>query len=119
MAGTDKLDLSPASDGTRKEGSHLSIVVPCHNESAGLRQLVEEVARAVERTIGPQFEIIVVDDGSTDDTAFILRDLLSTIPQLRVVRHSKRHGQSAAMLNGVRSASANWIVTLDGDGQND
>ena len=65
-------------------------------------------------------EIIFVDDGSTDDTVeALLAARARGIPELRVIRHQRRAGQSAAMHTGIRSARAEWIVTLDGDGQND
>jgi dolichol-phosphate mannosyltransferase len=63
--------------------------------------------------------MIFIDDGSTDETAAILGGLRSSLPGLRVLRHSFRAGQSAAVASGVRAAHAPWIATLDGDGQND
>ncbi|MFM7625506.1 MAG: glycosyltransferase family 2 protein, partial [Gammaproteobacteria bacterium] len=68
---------------------------------------------------GRAFEIIFIDDGSTDGTAAALRALRRDIPQLRMLAHSFRAGQSAAVCTGVRHARAEWIATLDGDGQND
>jgi dolichol-phosphate mannosyltransferase len=63
--------------------------------------------------------MIFVDDGSTDETASILKKLKSSLPALRVLSHSFRSGQSAAVASGVRAARAPWVATLDGDGQND
>ena len=63
--------------------------------------------------------MIFIDDGSTDETAAILQKLKSSLPALRVLRHSFRSGQSAAVASGVRAARAPWVATLDGDGQND
>jgi dolichol-phosphate mannosyltransferase len=60
-----------------------------------------------------------VNDGSTDETAAILKKLKSSLPALRVLSHSFRSGQSAAVASGVRAARAPWVATLDGDGQND
>ena len=65
------------------------------------------------------YEMIFVDDGSTDETAVILKRLKGELPALRVLRHSFRSGQSAAVASGVRAARAPWVATLDGDGQND
>jgi len=63
--------------------------------------------------------MIFVDDGSTDDTAANLRRLKHELPALRVLSHSFRSGQSAAVASGVRAARGGWVATLDGDGQND
>jgi dolichol-phosphate mannosyltransferase len=95
----------------------LSIVVPALNEAENLRLLLPEIAGALA-DCGP-FEIIVVDDGSTDGTPELLAGLRDSIRQLRLLRHPRRAGQSAAMLSGVRAARGAWIVTMDGDGQND
>jgi dolichol-phosphate mannosyltransferase len=94
----------------------LSVVVPVCNEAENVEPLAREIAAALA---GRAYEMIFVDDGSTDDTAAILTRLKSSLPALRVLRHSFRSGQSAAVASGVRAARAAWIATLDGDGQND
>ncbi len=96
---------------------HLSVVIPAHNESENLRPLLTEVRQALLRIY--DFEIVVVDDGSTDETPESLQALRSEMPELRVVRHRKSCGQSTALITGVASAKAPVIATLDGDGQND
>src|SRR5689334_24975852 len=63
--------------------------------------------------------MIFIDDGSHDETAANLRKLKASLPALRILTHSFRSGQSAAVASGVRAARAPWIATLDGDGQND
>jgi dolichol-phosphate mannosyltransferase len=68
---------------------------------------------------GRAFEILFVDDGSTDATAAAVLAARASIPQVRLLRHSFRSGQSAAVTTGVRLARAEWVGTLDGDGQND
>ena len=94
----------------------VSVVVPVCNEVENVGPLVREIAAALQ---GRAFEAIFVDDGSTDGTGDALRALRAEVPQLRVLRHSVRAGQSAAVCSGVRHARAAWIATLDGDGQND
>jgi dolichol-phosphate mannosyltransferase len=94
----------------------LSVVVPVCNEAENVEPLAREIDAAL---VHVPHEMIFVDDGSTDDTARILLALKATLPALRVLRHSFRSGQSAAVASGVRAARAPWIATLDGDGQND
>jgi dolichol-phosphate mannosyltransferase len=94
----------------------LSVVVPVCNEAENVDPLVREIAAALA---GQDYEMIFIDDGSTDETAAILTRLKGEFPMLRVLRHSFRSGQSAAVASGVRAARAPWIATLDGDGQND
>jgi dolichol-phosphate mannosyltransferase len=94
----------------------ISVVVPVCNEAEN----VEPLAREIDAALGHlPYEMIFVDDGSTDETASILRRLKTQLPALRVLRHSFRSGQSAAVASGVRAARAPWVATLDGDGQND
>jgi dolichol-phosphate mannosyltransferase len=94
----------------------ISVVIPVCNEVDNVGPLAREIVAALA---GREFEIIFVDDGSTDDTAAAVRDLRQEIPEVRLLRHSFRSGQSAAVCSGVRYARAEWIATLDGDGQND
>lgn len=94
----------------------ISVVIPVCNEVDNVGPLAREIVAALN---GKNFEIIFVDDGSTDGTAAAVLALRDSIPQLRLLRHSFRSGQSAAVCSGVRRARADWIATLDGDGQND
>lgn len=94
----------------------ISVVIPVCNEFDNVGPLAREIVAALA---GREFEIIFVDDGSTDDTAAAVRALRHDIPEVRLLRHSFRSGQSAAVCSGVRYARAEWIATLDGDGQND
>ena len=93
-----------------------SVVVPVCNEAENVEPLAREIDAALN---GRSYEMIFVDDGSTDETAAVLRRLKASLPALRVLRHSFRSGQSAAVASGVRAARAPWVATLDGDGQND
>jgi dolichol-phosphate mannosyltransferase len=96
----------------------LSVVIPVCNEADNVGPLAHEIHVALAGH-GP-FEIIFVDDGSSDDTAIAVcaaRD--AGLSEIRLLQHSRRSGQSAAVWTGVRAARADWIATLDGDGQND
>ena len=96
----------------------LSVVIPVCDEQDNVRPLGLEIA-GVLASLRTPYEIIYVDDGSTDATAANVRDLHAEVGQVRLVRHRTRCGQSAAIHTGVRAARAEWILTLDGDGQND
>lgn len=95
----------------------LSVVIPVHNECGNIAPLVEEViASLLGRT---RFEIICVDDASSDSSLSVLASLALRHPSLRVLSHQQQAGQSTAVRNGVKAARGAWIATLDGDGQND
>ncbi|HVN83882.1 MAG TPA: glycosyltransferase family 2 protein [Candidatus Binatia bacterium] len=96
----------------------LSIVVPAHNESATLGQLWIETEAALADG-GLNWEMIIVDDGSDDDTAAILRALHAKHPRLGVVSLRRQCGKTAALALGFRAARGRLIVTLDGDLQDD
>ncbi|HKE44519.1 MAG TPA: glycosyltransferase family 2 protein [Steroidobacteraceae bacterium] len=96
----------------------VSVVIPVCNEAENIEPLAREIDAALRGRV--PFEIIYVDDGSTDATADIARRLREReLPNLRLLRHSFRSGQSAAVRSGVAAARAPWVATLDGDGQND
>ena len=99
------------------EAPRLSVVVPVKNEAGNIEALVAEIAAACEN-LAP-FELVYVDDGSTDETFATIQALRTRHPWLRVVRHASSGGQSGAVRTGVRHARAPVIATLDGDGQND
>ncbi len=94
----------------------LAVVVPVYNEQDNVAPLAREICAALA---GLDFEIVFVDDGSTDGTAAALLALRSEMPALRAVRHRRCCGQSAAIATGVKSARASFVATIDGDGQND
>lgn len=112
---------SPARQGespaTRAAGVELSVVIPLFNEQGNVAPLVHETVATLARHA--RFEIVCVDDHSEDQTVDVLSKLAVAVPSLRVLVHSCRRGQSAAMRTGVRAARGAWIVTMDGDGQND
>ena len=95
----------------------VSIVVPVKNEAGNIAPLVAEIAAALGAPAS--FEIVYVDDGSSDATPAELGDLAASRPWLRQIRHAVPCGQSAAIRTGVIHARAPIVVTLDGDGQND
>ena len=94
----------------------VSVVAPMFNEAGGAGELVQEIAAALA---GRDFEIIVVDDCSTDETVANLEAIWDSVPALRIVRHAANAGQSRAVRTGVIAARSAIVATLDGDGQND
>jgi dolichol-phosphate mannosyltransferase len=98
----------------------LSILIPAHNEQYNLGQLINEIVQAMAGiTPGLAYEIVVVDDGSTDATRTEILPLMEKSTALRVLIHSRRAGKSAALKTGFDACQGRWIATLDGDGQND
>ncbi|WP_018717395.1 glycosyltransferase family 2 protein [Arhodomonas aquaeolei] len=94
-----------------------SVVIPVYNETENVVSLADEVHRALEDFV--DYEIVFVDDGSTDDSVSRLARLRRADPRIRVIAHERNAGQSAALATGVSAAAGVWILTLDGDGQND
>jgi dolichol-phosphate mannosyltransferase len=94
----------------------VSIVVPVRNEADNIAPLVEEITAALDGRW--DYEIIYVNDGSTDDTGARIAALMAQRRNLRQLRHAKSGGQSAAVRSGVRAARGSIVATLDGDGQN-
>jgi len=96
----------------------VAVVIPVCNEQDNVLPLAREIHAALEGRY--RYETIFVDDGSSDGTADAVRAARKDgMPEIRLIRHSVRSGQSAAVATGVREARAPWIATLDGDGQND
>src|SRR6516162_10437399 len=95
----------------------LSVIVPVRDETDNIAPLVEEIRAALDGLV--EYEILYVDDGSSDATVAEISRTAAKIPRVRLVRHARNCGQSAAIRTGVRAAQAAWIATLDGDGQND
>jgi len=95
-----------------------SLVVPVYNEQDVVPELLRRVGAALKQ-IGKPFEVILIDDGSTDNTPKLLADAKQTMPWLRVLRMQRNSGQSAAMTAGFKAARGAIIGTIDGDLQND
>jgi len=94
----------------------ISVVVPVYNEAENVAMLVAEIDAALA---GRPYEMIFVNDASSDETESVLRGLKDTYAELRVISHRNNAGQSRAVRSGVFAAKAPIIATLDGDGQND
>lgn len=95
----------------------VSIIIAVKDEARAIGSLVREIVDALGSH--ERFEIIVVDDGSSDNTVPILQALRRDEAVLSVLQHRRNYGQSAAIRTGVRAALGSLVVTLDGDGQND
>jgi glycosyltransferase involved in cell wall biosynthesis len=96
----------------------LSVVVPLFNEEANIEPLVAEIHDVLGAS-GASYELLLIDDASSDKSPAILADLASSDPRIRVVRHRKNLGQSAALVSGFERARGEIVITLDADLQND
>lgn len=95
----------------------LSVLIPAKDEDSNLPALLQEIRNALAQE---RYEVLVVDDGSTDDTLPVLKALQNQgFSQLRVLRHERSLGQSTSLYHAAQAASGEWLATLDGDGQND
>ncbi|MGA9010024.1 MAG: glycosyltransferase [Xanthobacteraceae bacterium] len=118
MPGNDTPNSGPNPPVT--SGPAISVVVPVRNEAGNVAPLIGEIAAALQNASpGRTFEIVYVNDGSTDGTEKELLGLMAERPWLRQIKHAQSCGQSAAIRTGVMSAHAPVIATIDGDGQND
>lgn len=95
--------------------TNISIVIPAHNEAENIGTLIVEIEQV---KLSHPYEIIIVDDASTDDTYGKVVSLQETVSGLKIVRHEGTYGQSAAIATGIAHADGVLIVTMDGDGQN-
>lgn len=95
----------------------LTVLIPVFNEEGNILPLLEEIASALDGVAA--YEVLFVDDGSSDGSARELAEAQAASPRVRVIRHRKRSGKSAALFTGFHAARGVWIQTLDGDRQND
>ena len=96
----------------------ISVVIPLLNEEESLPELSAWIAKVMNEN-NYTYEVLFIDDGSTDGTVQRLQELEKTSPHLRALIHTRNFGQSAALLTGARAAIYPMLVTMDGDGQND
>jgi undecaprenyl-phosphate 4-deoxy-4-formamido-L-arabinose transferase len=101
----------------RDERPDVSVVVPLYNEEATIAELVERIARTLAAR-GGRFEIVLVDDGSSDGTAAVLTEVAARNPAVRVFALTRNFGQSAALCCGIFESRGRVVVTMDGDLQN-
>ena len=107
-----------ASDKPATRLSSVSAFFPCYNDARTISGLVHTVERALKR-VTDDYEIIVVNDASTDNSAEVLRDLRAGVPALRMVNHEKNRGYGGALRSGFSSATKDYVFYTDGDGQYD
>jgi undecaprenyl-phosphate 4-deoxy-4-formamido-L-arabinose transferase len=100
-----------------RERVDLSVIVPILNEAPTLEALADRLVRTLHR-MGKSYEVIFVDDGSTDDSAKLLKGLYELHPTIKVIRLNRNYGQHMAIFAGLERARGEVIVTLDGDLQN-
>ena len=97
--------------------TNISIIIPVLNEESNIINLITEIKQTLEKKI--KYEIVIVDDGSTDNTYNNLLNYLKSNKEVLVLKHKINYGQSISLRTGIIHASSDYIVTLDGDGQND
>jgi dolichol-phosphate mannosyltransferase len=95
-----------------------SVVIPFYNEESNVGPVLQELRQSLERQPG-SFEIVLVNDGSTDNTRVFLEREIANWPYARLLHLPRNVGQAAALLTGIRAAQGRDVVLLDGDGQND
>lgn len=100
------------------DSPYLSLVIPAYNEQENVPTLLQRVEASLNQ-IGKPYEVIIIDDGSTDSTPALLADAMKLKPWLRVLRMRKNAGQSAAFEAGFEAARGQIIATIDADLQND
>jgi glycosyltransferase involved in cell wall biosynthesis len=96
----------------------LSVVIPVYNEEDNLEPLLDELF-PILKGLGSKFEIICVDDASTDNSLAVLQELKKKYSELRIIQHAINSGESAGEATGFAHARGDWIITMDADQQND
>jgi glycosyltransferase involved in cell wall biosynthesis len=96
----------------------ISLVAPAYNEQGNLKLLVSKITSSLKK-LTPKYEIIIVDDGSTDNSITVLKNLKKTYPSLKIIKLRRRSGQTSALMAGFKHAQGEIIVTIDADLQQD
>jgi dolichol-phosphate mannosyltransferase len=109
------------SEPTQTTPPHVSIVIAVHNEAGNIQPLVHEIETVLEQAplVSGNYEIIFVDDGSTDSSAAEIRQSMTANKRIRLLANERKTGSSTSVRHGVQRARADWIMVCDGDGQND
>jgi dolichol-phosphate mannosyltransferase len=94
-----------------------SVIVPMYNEADNVGPVTREILSVLP--VSATFEVIIIDDASTDGTADAVLAIRTEDSRVRLLRHRRNAGQSAGIRNGAKIAAYDWVVTMDGDGQND
>lgn len=110
--------MTTATAGHPPASPFLSIIVPVKDEEPNILMLLGEI-RTMANSLGRSFEVIFVDDGSSDGTLGTLLEAQKDFPELRILKFRRNCGQTAALDAGIRQARGEWLTFLDGDGQND
>jgi glycosyltransferase involved in cell wall biosynthesis len=101
-----------------QRGIDISVVVPVYNEEESLPILISQIAQILE-SLKKSYEMIFVDDGSTDGSRKILKEMVSQYPQIHILGFKKNCGETAAIAAGLKEAKGDIVITIDGDLQND
>ena len=109
------MPMNGTEQGMAEAGLEVSVIVPAKDERDNLPILLDEIAEALQ---GRAFEVLVIDDGSTDGTDQVLAGYAASHPWLRPLRHARSGGQSCAVCTGLRHARGRIVATIDGDGEN-
>jgi phenylacetate-CoA ligase len=110
-------DTHPSSEARASLRSELSIIVPCHNEAENVLELTERVQATFEPH-GIAYELVLVNDASTDHTGALIDDLSRRYDFVRAVHHPANRGMTAGWASGLQASSGRYVVIMDGDLQN-
>ena len=100
------------------EVAALSVFFPCYNDEHAIRLMVRDAHRVLTESVD-DFEIVVVDDGSSDASVAVLRELAGTVPELRIIVHEANRGYGGALMSGFAACTREWVFYTDGDAQYD